>query len=180
MQELGFGSKSFVETAARKVDKTNEKSSLENSAMPNSPTQDMFNSADTNNDGQLDMNEFQNAFQKMQQFMQQFQTMSPMMNGVGMPGMYGGGGMMMQPNTGYGYGAPAMMMNVPNLGYVGPGMPGFTVYPRPGSRPMSAHSPYAPYNFGGYDAHGFPLPHPGVPSSTPSPPTPPEGGAAAT
>jgi hypothetical protein len=53
----------------------------------------------------------------------------------------------------------------------------YGVYPAPGSHPMSAHSPYSPYNFGGYDPFGYPLPHPGVPSSTPPPPT--SGGEAA-
>lgn len=56
----------------------------------------------------------------------------------------------------------------------------YSVYPAPGTHPMSAQSPYSPYSFGGYDQFGYPLPHPGVPSSTP-PPTGlmPAGGAAA-
>jgi len=45
----------------------------------------------------------------------------------------------------------------------------YGVYPAPGTRPISAHSPYSPFNFGGYDPYGYPLPHPGVPSSTPLP-----------
>ena len=46
----------------------------------------------------------------------------------------------------------------------------YGVYPAPGSHPMSAQSPYSPYNMGGYDPYGYPMPHPGVPSSTPPPP----------
>lgn len=53
----------------------------------------------------------------------------------------------------------------------------YGVYPAPGSHPMSAQSPYSPYNYGGYDSFGYPLPHPGVPSSTPPPPV--SGGEAA-
>jgi hypothetical protein len=61
----------------------------------------------------------------------------------------------------------------------GPGGAGgqYGVYPAPGSHPMSAQSPYSPYNYGGYDPFGYPLPHPGVPSSTPPPPK--SGGEAA-
>ena len=53
----------------------------------------------------------------------------------------------------------------------------YGVYPAPGSHPMSAHSPYSPYNYGGYDPSGYPMPHPGIPSSTPPPPQ--TGGEAA-
>ena len=58
---------------------------------------------------------------------------------------------------------------ISQFGY-GAGLQGqYGVYPAPGTRPLSAHSPYSPYNFGGYDPYGYPLPHPGVPSSTPVP-----------
>jgi len=47
---------------------------------------------------------------------------------------------------------------------------GFQMYPSPGSRPISTTNPMSPYNFGGYDAYGFPEAAPGVPSATPTPP----------
>ncbi len=59
---------------------------------------------------------------------------------------------------GYGYDASGFPTSVahPNLGGGGPGGQGapYSVYPTPGSRPLSPHSPYSPYSFGGYDPFG--------------------------
>ena len=79
--------------------------------------------------------------------------------GVGMAAGMGG--------AGYEHGGGGVSMSHPRAGGLGGS---FGVYPVPGAHPMSAHSPYSPYSMGGYDPQGFPLPHPGVPSSTPPPP----------
>ena len=76
--------------------------------------------------------------------------------------------------AGYEHGGGGVSMSHPRAGGLGGS---FGVYPVPGAHPMSAHSPYSPYSMGGYDPQGFPLPHPGVPSSTPPPP--PESAGAA-
>merc|ERR1712137_736260 len=47
----------------------------------------------------------------------------------------------------------------------------YQMYPSPGARPIGTSSAMSPYNFGGYDAYGFPVAAPGVPSSTPPPPS---------
>lgn len=103
--------------------------------------------------------------------------MAPM--GAGMMGMGMGAhaGMM---GAMYGHGMNAMngMMGYSHDGYptsmahpMGHGAHGsYGIYPAPGSHPLSPHSPYSPYSFGGYDPYGYPMPHPGVPSSTPAPP----------
>jgi hypothetical protein len=96
------------------------------------------------------------------------------------PGVFPAGGMGM-PAHGAGAGMPfnqqgsPISVGHPGMGYTGhsTGM-GYGMYPPPGTRPMGAQSPYSPYSFGGYDAYGFPQPHPGVPSSTPPPPLAPE------
>lgn len=79
-------------------------------------------------------------------------------------------GSFMGANPAGGVGA-GMAMGHPNLGYAQPDGSGYGMYPAPGMRPVTAASPYSPYSFGGYDGAGFPMPHPGVPSSTPPPPS---------
>ena len=140
----------------------------------------------------MDLNEFTALFGKMMgqmgaapQMQQQQQFQAFWQGGMGMNpmmGMIGQGTMMGNPSLGgaNGMGSPSMMYAMPGKGFVSPNFPGaFSIYPAPGSRPMSAQSPYSMYSFGGYDSYGFPLAHPGVPSSTPPPPVPPEAGAAA-
>ena len=92
-------------------------------------------------------------------------------NMMGQYGMMGGGGMMGQNGMmGGNYNT-----YVPGRGYqTADGT--FSVYPSHGSKPITAHNPYSQFNYGGYDAYGFPNPHPGVASSTPMPP---KGGEAA-
>eukprot|EP00941_MAST-03F_sp_MAST-3F-sp1_P005344 g5344.t1 len=97
------------------------------------------------------------------------------------PGVFPAGGMgMPSKSTGMlgNTGGAAISVNHPGMGFSGHSSgAGFGLYPPPGSRPMSSGSPYSPYTYGGYDAYGFPNPHPGVPSSTPPPPLAPmEGG----
>lgn len=92
------------------------------------------------------------------------------------PGVFPAGGMG-QPWHGFGQGMSFNQLGTPvavghpGMGYTGhsTGM-GYGMYPPPGARPMGPQSPYSPYSYGGYDAYGFPQPHPGVPSSTPPPP----------
>lgn len=76
------------------------------------------------------------------------------------------------------FGAPAAYaMAQPQLGYLHAGGQ-YGLYPMPGQRPLASNSPYSPFSFGGYDGFGFPMPHPGVPSSTPVPPSTGAPGAA--
>lgn len=91
-----------------------------------------------------------------------------MMNPLGMPNML---------HAGYGGGAGVSMQH-PTMGYSRPGGAGYGLYPAPGTRPLSTGSPYSPYSYGGYDGFGFPMAHPGVPSSTPLPPAAPTMAAA--
>lgn len=105
------------------------------------------------------------------------------MGGMRPTGYGGHPGMGMHPGAMYGHGVGAgvgagmggmgfdhnglaVSMAHPRAGGMGGA---YGVYPAPGSHPMSPHSPYSPYSFGGYDPFGYPLPHPGVPSSTPPP-----------
>ena len=95
------------------------------------------------------------------------------MGGMGMGGM-GMGGMAGQPQF---MGPWTQMQNplsnqIPGVGYNNNGQ--ISVYPQHHPS-IGAMHPHSPYNFGGYDTFGFPLPHPGVASSTPPPP---EGGEA--
>ena len=46
---------------------------------------------------------------------------------------------------------------------------GYNVYPQPGTHPLAMNHPYNQYSVGGYDPWGYPLPHPGVQSSSPVP-----------
>jgi len=78
------------------------------------------------------------------------------------------------PAAGFG-GPPSPFQNVPNTGYQGAA--GTQMYPTPGTHPMSSQHPYSPYSYGGYDAYGYPYPHPGVPSATPPPAASGEGEA---
>lgn len=87
----------------------------------------------------------------------------------------GGMGKMMGPNGG---GFAHSGHAISQFGYGSTLQGQYGVYPAPGTRPLSAHSPYSPFNFGGYDAYGYPLPHPGVPSATPVPAGAPAAGAA--
>ncbi len=97
------------------------------------------------------------------------------MGGMGMGGMQMGGGMpgFMGPWTQMGQMQSPLSNQIPGVGYMNNGQ--FSVYPQHHPS-ISAMHPHSPYNFGGYDTFGFPLPHPGVASSTPPPP---EGGEAA-
>lgn len=90
--------------------------------------------------------------------------------GMGHPGSFGA---MAGPSMGV---AGGQAMAHPNLGYAQAGGSGYGLYPSPGMRPVSSASPYSPYSQGGYDGFGFPMPHPGVPSSTPPPAEQPKAG----
>lgn len=94
--------------------------------------------------------------------------MGPGAAGMTHPGMLQPGAVppALHPTKGVGAG---MAMAHPNLGFSQPSGSGFGLYPAPGMRPVASNSPYSPYSFGGYDGAGFPMPHPGVPSSTPPP-----------
>merc|ERR1712146_15363 len=101
-----------------------------------------------------------------------------MMGGMGMGGMGMGmqGGMpgFMGPWTQMPMQSSPLSNQIPGVGYMNNGQ--LSVYPQHHPS-ISAMHPHSPYNFGGYDAFGFPLPHPGVASSTPPPGG--EGGEAA-
>merc|ERR1719198_1866144 len=93
--------------------------------------------------------------------------MPPPMTMPGMPMGYGGNPMMMASSQ-FGH-------QIPGQGYMGANGK-MSVYPIRGMHSTSMYSPYSMHNYGGYDPFGFPMVHPGVPSSTPLPPT---GGEAA-
>merc|ERR1719231_1334559 len=78
----------------------------------------------------------------------------------------------LQPNYGTPSSGPHFVpLQVPGLGYVGYDGK-HKVYPETGTKSITVNSPYSPFNYGGYDSYGFPMPHPGVASSTPVWPPP--------
>merc|ERR1740117_737907 len=64
----------------------------------------------------------------------------------------------------------ALTEQVPGVGFRSGQTGKVSPYPINGSPATLVGSPYSKYNYGGYDAFGFPMAHPGVASSTPPPP----------